>query len=69
MDWVAHRLAAATGAEAPQPGAVLDPAMRARVRAFQRAQGLPADGSPGPLTIMQLNRASGIDEPRLRMEP
>ena len=43
--------------------------LRARVRAFQRAQGLPADGYPGPLTLMQLNRASGVDEPRLRTEP
>ncbi|MEJ5988568.1 AAA family ATPase [Ramlibacter sp. PS3R-8] len=69
VDWVAHRLASATGAEAPQPGAALDAALRARVRAFQRAQGLPVDGHPGPLTIMQLNRASGVDEPRLRQEP
>ena len=37
----------------------------ARVRDFQRAQGLPADGLPGALTQMQINRALGVDEPRL----
>jgi general secretion pathway protein A len=69
VNWVAHRLASATGGEPPKGDAVLDPALRARVRSFQRAQGLPADGRPGPLTLMQLNRASGVDEPRLRTEP
>jgi general secretion pathway protein A len=66
---VAHRLASAAGSEPPKRAAVLDPALRAQVRSFQRAQGLPADGLPGPLTLMQLNRASGVDEPRLRTEP
>ncbi|MCD6078720.1 MAG: Peptidoglycan-binding domain 1 [Ramlibacter sp.] len=69
VDWVAHRLASAAGSVPPQHAAVLDPALRAQVRSFQRAQGLPADGLPGPLTLMQLNRASGVDEPRLRTEP
>jgi general secretion pathway protein A len=41
----------------------------ADLRAFQVAQGLPADGLPGPFTSMQLNRAAGIDEPRLRKVP
>ena len=40
-----------------------------QLRAFQLAQGLPADGMPGPMTFMQLNRAAGVDEPRLRTEP
>jgi len=39
------------------------------IRAFQLAQGLPADGRPGPMTFMQLNRTAGIDEPRLRRAP
>jgi general secretion pathway protein A len=34
--------------------------------AFQLAQGLPADGRPGPLTFMQLNRVAEVDEPRLQ---
>ncbi|MGV3493001.1 MAG: peptidoglycan-binding domain-containing protein, partial [Ramlibacter sp.] len=68
VDWVAHGLASARGAAAPKRRAVLDAALRSDVRAFQRAQGLPADGQPGPLTLMQLNRATGVDEPRLRTD-
>ena len=40
-------------------------AARDRVNAFQVAQGLPADGRAGPLTLMQLNRTLGLPEPRL----
>ncbi len=36
-----------------------------RVWAFQLSQGLPLDGVAGPLTVMQLSRATGVDEPRL----
>jgi general secretion pathway protein A len=53
----------------PQLAAVLpaprDGAYAEQVAAFQRLQGLPVDGQAGPLTLMQLNRAAGIDEPRL----
>jgi general secretion pathway protein A len=35
------------------------------VSTFQRAQGLKPDGIAGPTTFMQLNRVSGVDEPRL----
>lgn len=38
-----------------------------RVFAFQLAQGLSPDGLAGPQTLMQLNRATGIDEPKLRL--
>jgi len=68
VQWVAQQLAKADGQGVP-PRAVLDAAMKARVRAFQQAQGLPADGRPGPLTFMQLNRLGGVDEPRLRAGP
>ncbi|MGV3570753.1 MAG: AAA family ATPase [Ramlibacter sp.] len=66
--WVATRLATLKGAPPPQAEPALDPALKSEVRAFQLAQGLPADGRPGPLTYMQLNRASGVDEPRLRTD-
>jgi general secretion pathway protein A len=33
--------------------------------AFQLTQGLAPDGLVGPQTLMQLNRAAGVDEPRL----
>jgi general secretion pathway protein A len=42
--------------------------LRARIQAFQRAQGLPADGRAGPLTLMQINRATAVAEPRLSGE-
>jgi general secretion pathway protein A len=35
------------------------------VEAFQRANGIEADGVAGPGTLMFINRASGVDEPRL----
>lgn len=69
LHWVATQLASAKGAPAPAGQPVLDAGLRAELRAFQLAQGLPADGRPGPLTYMQLNRVGGVDEPRLRTEP
>jgi len=55
--WLDEKLSAAGQAAGRPPSE--------RVRAFQLAQGLPLDGVPGPLTLMQLNRATGVDEPRL----
>jgi general secretion pathway protein A len=69
ITWVAARLASAKGAPPPDGEAKLDARLRAELRAFQVAQGLPVDGRLGPLTYMQLNRATGVDEPRLRTEP
>ena len=68
LAWTASRLSAADGVAA-SPTPRFDPAMKARVLAFQLAEGLPADGRPGPLTYMQLNRVAGIDEPRLQSAP
>lgn len=53
-----------------QLSAQLDAAQRERpwaeqVASFQALRGLPVDGRAGPLTLMQLNRAAGVDEPRL----
>ena len=36
-----------------------------QVAAFQARWGLPVDGLAGPLTLMQLNRQAGVEEPRL----
>jgi general secretion pathway protein A len=69
VEWVATRLAQAKGSPAPQGKPLFDATLRAGLRSFQLAQGLPADGRPGPLTYMQLNRATGVDEPRLRTHP
>lgn len=40
------------------PPAVLNAALRARVRAFQVALGMLPDGQPGPMTFMQLDSAA-----------
>ena len=56
---LARRLDQALGT--PRAGADL----RQRIQTFQRAQGLRADGLAGPMTAMQLNRATGVDEPHL----
>jgi general secretion pathway protein A len=58
LRWVDAQLAPAAGSD-PAP-------LRQRVRAFQLAEGLPADGLLGPLTSMQLQRQAGADEPRLQ---
>jgi general secretion pathway protein A len=42
--------------------------LRERVATFQLVQGLPTDGRAGPMTLMQLGRAAGLDEPRLETE-
>ena len=69
VDWIATRLAVLDGTSPPTGRNVLDARLTARLRAFQLAQGLAGDGQAGPMTLMQLNRAAGIDEPRLRTEP
>jgi general secretion pathway protein A len=70
---LAGQLSQLDGVPAPSAGSSppsLDAALRERVRAFQRAQGLNPDGRPGPLTLMQLDSALGSviddDEPRLQ---
>jgi general secretion pathway protein A len=69
VDWVLAKLAAANGAHVPKDKREADAPLRPQLRAFQLAHGLTADGHPGPLTYMQLNRAAGVEEPRLRTEP
>ncbi|HJW11003.1 MAG TPA: AAA family ATPase, partial [Albitalea sp.] len=64
-DWLQSRLTTLQGeARAGDKRSPAD-ALKARVYAFQLAQGLKADGLAGPTTFMQLNRATGVDEPRL----
>ena len=65
VDWLATRLAQIDhGPQASTPARV-DAALLSRLQAFQLAQGLKPDGLAGPTTFMQLNRATGIDEPQL----
>jgi general secretion pathway protein A len=69
VEWVSARLASLDGKEPAAGRPVQNAAFKARVRAFQVAQGLPLDGLLGPLTFMQLNRTGGVDEPVLRTGP
>lgn len=64
--WLAQQLATALGDTGPVGPRVDDATLRSWIHRFQLAQGLPSDGSAGPITLMQLNRANGVDEPRLR---
>jgi general secretion pathway protein A len=43
----------------------LDAALVARVKAFQRGQGIKADGHPGPMTWMQIDKSLGLEGPSL----
>ena len=65
VDRLAAQLAALDGGPPPYGAQTFDAALKARVYAFQLAQGLKPDGKAGPTTFMQLNRAGGIAEPRL----
>ncbi|MBA2723982.1 MAG: AAA family ATPase, partial [Methylibium sp.] len=64
-EWLSAQLTSLQGR--PQPGTA-DAALRSRIYAFQLAQGLAPDGLAGPITFMQLNRALGVEEPRLHKE-
>ena len=64
--WLARQLAIALGDTAPVGLRLDDAKLQSWIHRFQLAQGLPSDGSAGPITLMQLNRASGVDEPRLQ---
>ena len=71
-DWLAAQLSKVAGPpQVAQPGdrtatAPAEPALREKIYAFQLARGLTPDGQAGPLTLMQLNRAAGLDEPQLQ---
>lgn len=67
--WIALQLARLRGESEPPAEALTDAGWRARVSAFQLAQGLKPDGRAGPTTFMQLNRAIGVGEPRLLEQP
>ncbi len=68
VDWLAVQLAKAHGETQPSGAQRFNAAMQAKVSSFQLAQGLKPDGRVGPITVMQLNRVAGVDEPRLQAE-
>jgi general secretion pathway protein A len=65
-DWLNARLDQALPRDAATPPGN-SATLSNRVAAFQVAQGLPPDGVAGPLTVMLLNRATGLNEPRLAL--
>ena len=71
IDHLAHQLSLLDGTStsiASSVQQVLNTALRDRVRAFQRSQGLIPDGRPGPMTFMHLDSAAGVNEPRLQTD-
>lgn len=62
--WLDRQLALAGAGPAAARG-VTPAARRARIHQFQLGRGLTPDGQAGPLTLMLLNRAAGVQEPRL----
>jgi general secretion pathway protein A len=66
--WLALQLATARGDTRPLAGRLDDASLKAGIHAFQLTQGLPSDGVAGPVTLMQLNRVMGVDEPHLATE-
>ena len=65
VDALAQALASALQLPPPAPGQVLAGALAARLSSFQVAHSLRPDGMAGPTTFMQLNRSTGVAEPRL----
>ena len=68
VEALATLVARADGASAPSGASSFNAALKSRLAAFQVAWGLSADGVAGPTTFMQLNRAAGVDEPRLQAD-
>lgn len=67
-NWLAEQLARVPGIAAPASAASTPPSLNEltrQVQAFQASQGLQPDGRVGPITLMQINRAAGVAEPRL----
>ncbi len=65
--WLDTQLASKAAGGTGPGSRPMTPALRqSRIHRFQLAQGVTPDGRAGPLTLMLLNRAIGVSEPRLR---
>ena len=65
VDWLAKRLSQLYGLKKPQENQPLDEGLQRRLKEFQAAQHLKADGVAGPKTFIRLNQLGGAQEPRL----
>ncbi len=68
-EWLGRRIAELQAAGKVPATTAGNDSLTARIIAFQRAHGIDAAGLAGPITFMQLNLASGVDEPRLSSAP
>jgi general secretion pathway protein A len=68
VTWLAQHLAQWRQQPPPEGPQRYEPALQAQVHAFQITQGIKPDGIAGAMTLMQLNRLTGVDEPRLNVE-
>ena len=65
--WLDKQLASKAAGGSGPGSRPMTPALRqSRIHRFQLAQGVTPDGRAGPLTLMLLNRATGVNEPRLQ---
>ena len=69
QQWIAQRLPDAAPAGTPGPAtsgnSASAAALQEKLRVLQVAQGLPGDSASLPITLIQLNRRSGVAEPTL----
>ncbi len=65
VDWLAKRLSQLYGLKKPAENQPLDEGLQRRLKEFQAAQHLKADGVAGPKTFIRLNQLGGAQEPRL----
>lgn len=78
-EWLAARLAevqrpaaAASAASSPASAPASPPGwpeLSRQIQTFQASQGLQPDGRVGPVTLMLINQAAGVPEPRLDPAP
>ncbi len=68
VDHLATQLASLAGEPTPSGKQTMNAALRSKVARFQAAHGIRAIGTAGPTTFMQLNRATGVDEPALALQ-
>jgi general secretion pathway protein A len=66
VDWLAQRLASVQQTDTPNGAQTLDAVLQSRLTAFQVSQGIKPDGMAGAMTFMQINRLTGVTEPRLQ---
>jgi len=68
VDWLNDQLSRINGGIEMTQGQAYSAAVIRQVREIQKAHGLPADGIADPRTLILINNAAGIQEPRLQRD-